>query len=317
MANYQYTSDLIADALFRAGEPIDGSSDYAEVALDYANRGYFGLIGGGGEIDPSVNEKWWWLRASSSLTMQAPISTGTVEVTQDSTAITFSDAPAVSVAGWHFRVSGILPVYKIAAHTAGATTATLDSVYTDTTDSAAVYKLMKLEYSLAADLGELISPMRTPVSNEDGYRITGVDTLDAMLSNFPLQSVQQGAPSRFAITGDSTVQFNRYYSGLLRIEYDYSLIPDPLANTAAEEPVIPQRFRKILADVMTYFILLDKNDNRADSALLAAKAVLASMKRIQQARMARLGSTGKIFPRRGNRSRRLPPLRTESGIIIG
>ena len=36
---YQYTTDLVNDALRRASEPIDGSSEFQAEALDYLNKG--------------------------------------------------------------------------------------------------------------------------------------------------------------------------------------------------------------------------------------------------------------------------------------
>ena len=82
MANYTFSSDLVNDILFRAGEPIDGTSDFDSVALQYLNRAYQSVWSGGSEILPQINEQWWWLRKDDQgvLTLNPVIDTGTVLV---------------------------------------------------------------------------------------------------------------------------------------------------------------------------------------------------------------------------------------------
>src|SRR5262245_27605140 len=67
VANYRFSSDLLADVLFRAGEfDPDGVSvsGWQAQALVYLNRAYQSLWMGGSEFTQGeVNEDWWWLRA--------------------------------------------------------------------------------------------------------------------------------------------------------------------------------------------------------------------------------------------------------------
>src|SRR5262245_44852830 len=95
MANLQYTADILADALFRAGEPTDGNSDFADQALSYLNMAYMQICRGGAEIDPGVSEDWYWLRNDRPgvLILQPPITTLTVNATLGSTSATLSAAP--------------------------------------------------------------------------------------------------------------------------------------------------------------------------------------------------------------------------------
>lgn len=325
MANYTTTPDLLADALFRVGEPTDGTSDFDTVALTYLNRVYQALCLGGEELNPDLHEDWWWLRKSPPglLTLQPVITTGTVAVTNNNTAVTFSSAPSASVAGWLLKVDGGSgDVYRILSHTASDTAATLDGIYTGSTDGAASYTLMKLEYALASDVLRLISPMRC-YRAESAYEIDGVDitTLDR---DFPLALIDTGVPSRFAPVTETTIRFNRAGSAsstdYIRVEYDYLYMPDALTDDVSSVPVVPLHHRRVLADWTTLWLLMDKNDDRSGAVGMAAKAGLAAMateNRHKQGAIGR-GRLGQLVPRldqRVNRSR--GPLRTSSGLIVG
>lgn len=326
MANFQFTADLIADVLFRAGEPTDGTSDFNTQALQYLNRAYRSICSGGSEIDPSVREDWWWLRKNPPgvLILNPRITTGTVSATNNSATITFSSAPASSVAGYFFRVSGDSDMFRVSTHTGGQTGATLDSVYTGITGSGLTYVLMQLEYNLAADVIRVIAPMRiqrTTAGSLSSYKVHGID-LNQLEERYPLAIVEPGVPDLFAHVGETKVRFNR--SGglssteLIRVEYDYLYRPAVLTSPGtAEEPVLPWDRRHILADVAVAYLLTDKNDNRASDALELARRGLVAMARDNQHRVAdQSDHTAKIHPRCPGNVRR-GPLRTSSGLIVG
>lgn len=317
MANLQYSSDIINDALFRAGEPTDGTSDFDSVALIYLNRAYRAMWMGGTEFDPTLHEDWWWLHTEASLILNPSITTGTVSVTNNDTAITFSSAPAASVAGYHFKTNAHADVFKISAHTAGNTAATLDSVYTGDTAGTANYRLMQLEYSLASDCLKVISPMR--VYQDSRYDVTGQD-LREMEREWPLNLIEAGAPERFGMVNETTVRFNRYGSSegdLIRVDYDYMRRPDALTDSGSEEPLVPLTYRHVLADMTLYFLMMDKDDTRAAPIGLQAKSGLKAMSNENRSRWAYMGEPGQIYPRQSNIGKLKGPLRTESGIIIG
>lgn len=325
MANFQYTSDLKADALFRAGEPTDGSSDWDARVLEYLNRAYRILRDGGSELDPMVREDWWWLRKSPPgvLTLQPTITTGSVTTTNNSTSITFSSAPAASVANYFFKIDSDSDVFRVATHTAASTAATLDSVYTGSTGAGKAFHLLKLEYDLASDVLRLIAPMRvyrpTPLGLRD-YKIHGI-SLNELEEDYPLPLIEPGIPDLFAHVGETKVRFNRYggltSTELIRVEYDYLYKPADLANTALEEPVVPLDRRQILADIALVFLFADKDDSRATAMLTIAQRGLYAMAAENRHKHATQSDhTGKIRPRCPRIVRR-GPLRTSSGLIIG
>lgn len=329
MANYTSSADLLDDVLFRAGEPQDSTSDFYTVALIYLNRAYQAIWSGSSELDENVdNQTWWWLRKSAPgvLTLLPIIETGTVLVTNNSTAITFSSAPATSVAGYHFKTNDHADVFRISAHTAAAVGATLDAVYTSATTAAASYRVMKLEYDLASDTMAPISPFRAYQDSIDEIEIMDLKELER---RWTLGNFEAGVPKAFAIIGERlsttdamTIRFSHGggldgTTDLIRVDYDYFFMPTDLADNTTE-PLIPRQYRKILADFALGWVLTDKEDNRAAAAFSAAGAGLRAMQRENRRRWAKAGrSMGRIFPRQSHMDRNIAPLRTTSGHIIG
>lgn len=324
MSNYQYTSDLKADVLFRAGEPTDGTSDYDTVALLYLNRAYQAIWQGGQEYAPDINEDWLWLHKTGILTLVPPVTSGTVTATKNSQTITFSTAPAnpggsaISVAGWYLRVTGHADVFKISAHTSGQTSATLDSVYTGETVTTS-YTCFDIEYDLASDVLRLESPMTTRISGSAfPYRPGKIDVVGftALREQWPLEHAVAGVPSMAAQIAEQTVRFNTYPSSYLRIEYDYLRIPSALANTSQEEPLVPLKDRRILADAALSLVFVDKNDNRADGLMIAVANHLRAMANENRARLVRMDKTfARIYPRIDRMQSRLPH-RTSGGLVV-
>lgn len=104
--------------------------------------------------DVVAKGNWWWNRSLTTLQLPAKITTGTVSATSGSTSITFSSAPAASVANYKIIFSGHAEVYTISAHTAAATAATLNIAFIGDTDSALTYKLWKDFAQLPTDCKE-------------------------------------------------------------------------------------------------------------------------------------------------------------------
>jgi len=316
MANLQYSSDIINYSLFSGFEPTDGTSDFESNMVEYLNRAYRTLYMGGTEFDPEINETWWWLKAESNLILQPSIKTGTVSVTNNSASITFSSGPTPTVAGYFFKVDNHEDVFKVSAHTATETGATLDSVYTGDTNTTASYRLMKMEYDLASDLYKIIAPMRG--YQDSRHKIDGM-SISEMEDQYPLSKAMSGTPDHFGMVDEDTVRFNRFGSDngdLIRLDYDYLKIPTDLTDSGSEEPLVPLQYRQVLADITTFYLLLDKEDDKAQALGLSAKSGLKAMARENQSRWSQMGEPGQIYSRMKNtrQFRRVP--RTESGLIL-
>lgn len=297
----KFTSEIIDDVLFRAGEPTDGTSDFDTAALDYVNRAYRAIWVGGGEFVKDMQERWLWLKKDppGTLVLNPVIIAGAVTVTQGSNAVTFTSAPAASVAGRLFKVDSHTDVFRIATHTAASASATLDSVYTGISGSGFTFRLMQVEYSLAADVLRLVSPMR--VQSDSLVEIEGCE-LEALDRDFPLTFLESGTPDRFAQVTETKIRFNRCgpesSTEFIRVEYDYLQRPADLTNSASEEPLVPYEFRQVLADCALFLLYSAKSDARAEAVGSQAKAGLAAMGNYNRTRVAKQGrSAGKIQPR--------------------
>lgn len=312
---------LKENVLRRAGESTSGT-DYGDDVIVYLNNTYHALAAGASEFAPEFVEDWWWLRSSGVLTLEPTIETGTVSVTKGSTSVTFSSAPAESVEGWRFKVEGHPDVFKIASHTGGAGGATLDSEYTGETDGSASFRLMKVEYDLSDDVQALISPIIAyrSINLRPDYQIHGVSP-ERMDELYPLARLLPGAPEYFALEDEGTVRFShggRSDGTPMRVEYRYRRHVPELTDDASSEPLIPKQWRSVLSDMALYYILIDKNDDRAQAIGGVARNKVSAMLKENRRRLAKIdGSSGKIFPRQGTRNLHRRTLRTESGLIIG
>jgi len=325
MANYQYTSDLIADVLWRASELTDGTSDFTDaVVLRYMNRALQAIAMGGTEFDPHINEEWWWLRAEGSLILNPVVDTGTASVTNNNTSVTLSSAPAADMTGRFFKVDGFGDVFVISSHIAGNPTITLDTVYTGSTDTAAAFKIFQLDYSLPSDCLKVISPMQG-FQKLNGFGSSDFEihenSVKGMQREWPMSLVRSGVPDQFAPIAESTIRFNRYggtsSTELKRIDFDYLVRPATLTNDTNEECEIPLQYRYVLADATLLFILTDKDESKAGDAGLMARQGIRAMSSENRHRMAQAGRAGSIQPRQSYVKHRRGPLRTESGTIIG
>ena len=317
MSNYKFTSDLMDDVLFRSGEKIDGSSDFDAAALRYINRAYQAVWMGGSEFDSTINDTWWWLRSEATIIMDVPITTGTVSVTNLSTTATLSSAPTASMENWFFKTSDEANVFRVSSHTAGTTGLTLEATFTGSTNATAEYKLFRLEYDLPTAGIKILDPMNA--YKDSRHEITGTSLRD-IENTWPLNLMESGVPSRFAMVDNNTLRFNR--SGTtdatngVKIDYNYLVRPDDLTDSGSEEPLVPMEYRRLLSDIALFWLYADKNDDRAAGVGQGAKALLRAMSRENRSRWANWGDYATIRPRISNASR-IRPLRTESGMIIG
>lgn len=314
------TRELKENVLVRGGEPAT-SADYGDQVITYLNNVYKGLAAGASEFAPEFVEDWWWLRSSGVLTLEPAIDAGTVSVTNGSTAITLSSAPTQSVEGWRFKVHGHPDVFKISSHTASSANATLDSEYTGDTDSAAEYDLMKVEYDLASDVQALISPMISYRDNRVGrqtYQIHGL-TPERMDELYPLAMLSPGIPEYFALDDEGSIRMShggKSDGTSMRVEYRYRQTVSDLTDETSSVPLVPAQWMSLLSDMALYYLMIDKNDDRAQAIGGIARNKVSAMLKENRRRLSKVdGTYGHIFPRQTSYNRR--PLRTQSGLIIG
>lgn len=307
---YVTTQDLKEDVLFRCGEPAAGSR-YNATVVDYLNRCQKTLATGASEFAPEYIDDWWWNRASGVLLIEPARTTGTVAVTAGSATVTFSSAPAASVAGWRLRVDGQPDVPAVLSHTAAATTATLDAVWTGATNPAATYTLMKNSYTLLAAVATMISPMR---AFRAPYRLPGMSP-EGFERSFPISELSTGDPGAFCLESETAVRFNAggRSDGLTsRVEYSYRPVLADLTDSDSSIPAVPAEWRHVLADMAASMLFVDKNDDRSTSVAMAARLGVTAMLKHNRRRVVRLDTgLAMIYPRPAAK-----PVRTEGDLII-
>ncbi len=300
MANLKYSSDLMEYILTKGGEKTDGTSDFDSQVLVYLNSAYRKIWQGGGEFEPTINEDWVWLRQEANLILQAKITTGTISLTNNSATATLSASQSTDVAGWFFKADNHEGIFKVSVHGGASAAVTLDSVYTGDTSATASYKLVKLDYTLASDTIEILSPMVTAHKSNREYddysKIQGVPFRSRVMPH----ELKSGIPDTFEQIDDTTVRFDRYAdSDLIRVDYTYKIRPADLTDSGSEEPLVPLRHRHVLGNIALFDLWTDKNDDRADTVGLIAKQGLKAMSIENKNRLSQMdGTYGKVIPRK-------------------
>ncbi len=244
-ANLTYT-DLQTRVANALKIPTSNTTEMAKVAalVNEIYRGVYAL------------KDWDFLRKRTVINTVAGITSLTANVTNNSTAVTFSSAPQsptgtnVSVAGWVMIVPGAAQdadaVYRVATHTSGLTAATLDADYTDAANTAAGIRLYKDSYDLPTDTGKVLIAKRfgesLPMERIGPDRFSTIKQQDQTADRPQVYCVFD-----FATTGDPTTakqfQIHPYPDKTYRMELFYkqqlntelsgttrSYIPDEFAH---------------------------------------------------------------------------------------
>lgn len=186
---------------------------------------------------------WPWLIKNGTFQTVTDITTGTVSINAASTSLTFSSAPAVSVANQYMiQFSNTDDWYNISAHTAGQTAATLASAYLGTSNlSGGTYTLRKVLYSLPSDCDRIID-MRQSITD---VKLIGVDvrTFDYYLPN-PTATAD---PVYYASVGWDTskvpqVTLYPIPSQTLNIQIRYLQTVTALSS-GSDVPLLPTKFQ--------------------------------------------------------------------------
>ena len=311
MSQFTTTNDLITDVLWRAFEQTDGSSQYADAALRYLNRAYRSLWTGGGEFMPGLPTNWWWMRAQGQILLQPPYITGTVTVTNGSDVASLSDAPSYSLQGYHLLVEGGKAVYVITEHAASDVGLTLDTVYAED-DATDAFVAALIDYDLPTGCLKIIDPV--VLHAQPGAEICGVD-MSEMWRQYPLIMLAETPPTLFAPIDETSIRFNSYMADTTRLDFFYLAQPDDLTTDPSSSPAMPINYRHVLADMACFFVLTDKEDQRAVAIGTQAKAGISAMMAENRKRWgdAGAGVMGQIFPRQ---SRNTVWLRTAGGLRL-
>lgn len=165
----------------------------------------------------------------------------------------------------------------------------------ETTSSAAA----QVSTYILGGISRLIEPMKVHKASEGS--IFGIDS-ESFQRNYPLSLLEEGVPNRFAASeradGTYSVRFNRYPSEKTRVEVEYVAIPRDLKDSSASIPLVPRKHVDVLEDACTFYLMLNKNDDRAQIYAGLMQGKLKSMVAAHRGSLLRSGKHfGQIIPR--------------------
>lgn len=147
----------------------------------------------------------------------------------------------------------------------------------------------------------LVEPLK--VHKNMGQGIFGVDS-EKFQREYPLSDVREIQPDRFCVIkeredGTLTVRFNSYAFEKTRIEIEHVPIPRDLKDSSASIPLIPRKHIDILEDAATFYLMLNKSDDRMQIFANLLYGKLKAMIAQHRGSLLRSGENfGEIIPRR-------------------
>lgn len=287
MANYQLTEDLRIDALFRAGEPQDATSDFFVPSLRYLNRINQILVLGGGVavgrdlaqsagiyarlVSPPITD-WWWARKRGNLTTLTDVEFTGAGVINGGNLIVLAPAVAPSLVGRRVLFDGedVSPIVEV--HPSGSTVATLDGPFIGTTSGTQAGTFIQLEYDLPQDFLRFVQKPTVHSSWKRSLNVSGLEQRD---EEFPILGDFKGIPTRAYYVGPQRVALNAHDDTAYRFEFEY--IKMPLELTGDDQPDLPPHHRQVLAVGAAMMIAFDKNDGRSTELASEYRELVSAM----------------------------------------
>ncbi len=226
----------------------------------------------------SAKESWNWLIADTIVQTLPDITTGTVNATNNDTAITFSVGPTPDVTGFFIQFSDTGDWYEIATHTAGATSATLTVPFGGST-ATLTYVLRKNYYLLPANTGKILNVSQHRVWNT-ALRYVPARLLDQYLA----YRQQTNRPRFYCILGvNSSRQYKMELFPIPNVVMNlnirtYQVITELSADS--DIPIIPEAYHEILVwDVLSTYGYTFLDDTRISSAKAEYNTLYADMRK--------------------------------------
>lgn len=169
----------------------------------------------------------------------------------------------------------------------------------DDLDSAAA--LSHTSVYILGGISRLIEPFKLLRGNPS--EVTGLD-IESFGRNYGFDRAEEGLPSRFAIVrenddGSIRVRFDKYVSAKARLEIDYVPVPRDLKDNAGSIPLVPRKHIDVLEDAATFYVMLLKQDDRAQVYGELVGGKLLSMVNQHRGSLQRTGDFfGRTIPRR-------------------
>lgn len=226
--------------------------------------------------DITSRQNWSFMLAHEIIQTVPDTTTGTIAVASGSGALTFTSGPAVSVAEYFIKFGSETSWYKVSAHTAASTSATITPVYGGTSNlTASTYVLRKLFYSTSTPLDSILDIKKTASGRfvESGNSRETDVFLPLYWDSGEIYKYLSSVP-------DST--------GAIRISFLYA--PNAVENLQvrgikkltdlsadADISIIPSRWHSTILDMASFYGFTSLDDNRANTFFEKAGLGIESM----------------------------------------
>ena len=276
--DFQTGQDLLLYALKNGGQAESTSDTYATDVKQAILTAYWTIMS---------MEEWPWAKATQPkvVTTLKKVS-GTVSSisTADPAVVTVSANITDSMALRKFYMDSNQSYYRIASHSAGTASLTLDAAYVDT-PSTGIFTIYQDEYALATDVIVPWSPMRLRGQFEGNIDLMDQAEFEARYS---VNTSQVGLTDsatimRYSLDGadqSPLIRVAPWTEDRINIEYDYTqrhvLTFDNVAST--DTPRVPRELRWVIGDWAIWRLWMNKNDGRATAVGKSADAGIAELK---------------------------------------
>lgn len=168
-------------------------------------------------------------------------------------------------------------------------------------DEASTAGLAQESNYVLGGIARLIEPFR--IYKGAGNVITGSDS-ESFHRDFPLNRLREGMPNRFCVIEEGsdgllTVRMNKYPSVKTRIEIEFVPVPRDLKDNSSSIPMVPRKHIDVLEDAATFYLMLNKSDDRSQVYANLLQGKLKAMISQHRGGLVRTGKNfGQIIPRR-------------------
>lgn len=209
--------------------------------------------------------EWPFNRSQNPMVVQtvADYSTGTVSTTAGSTTITFSVAPTVSFTNRYIQTSSSNDWYRITAHTANVTTATIEiaAIYTL---SAGTFYVRKVYYSTDATVDRIIQVTQSILP----YQL--IESTPEYFQSFNPGFLSSGTPRIYLPSGVDTNGYPQFQlwpnpDAVINLSVYYFKISVDMSSDS-DISVIPEKWRtSVLIDAAEVEAFEFLDDSRAET----------------------------------------------------
>lgn len=226
--------------------------------------------------DITSRQNWPFMLAQEVLQTATDLTTGTIAVAAGSTALTFTSAPAVSVAEYFIKFGQETSWYKIAAHTAASASATITPAYGGTSNLAtSTYVLRKLFYATTTPLDSILDIKKT--ASGRFVEAANARETDVFLPLYwDTGEIYKYISSIPDSTGAVRISFLYCPAAVENLQVRGIKKLTDMANDS-DASIIPARWHSTLIDIAAFYGFSSLDDNRATTFFQKAETGIQAM----------------------------------------